>query len=379
MARAVVDRDGSVATAAKSVGVAAKRARRDTTIDLMRGGCILSMLVSHVAEETRAFQLTHPLKFVDGAFGFVLFSGLVLGIVHRRLINRTGSIQQSRQKLTKRVGVLYFTHLITLGAALTMRAASGRPSHLPTFTDLGGFWRAMFDILTLKIQPENYDILAMYIFLLAGAIGVFALLKRGQVWIVAVASLALYVASQLVHQGIQRASYAWHIFGAPWNLGAWQALFVLGLVVGWYWETEIKALPATTKKAIVGVGIALTAALVVLAATKPLYDNGLGLGFDKQHGGPVVFALAIGFFLTAYVALNAMHLPERFTAVFEMVGRHSLGCVVCILVGDAFFEMLKFDQSVAKKYAATVVVLVAMLIVSKLADHRPLLKKLRRA
>lgn len=378
MARAPITTQPAVTeTVAPPATVAAKRARRDTTIDVLRGLAILSMMVSHVAEETRLFTITHGLKFVDGAYGFVLFSGLVLGIVHRRLVVRTGALDQTRRKLVKRVWVLYVTHLATLGVALALRAASGRPERLPTLDDLGGVGRGLFDLATLRIQPENYDILAMYVFLLVGALGALALLKHRLVWVLVAASGALYVASQLRHQGIQRASDAWHTYGAPWNLGAWQALFVFGLIAGWYWERELKALPAAAKRAIVAAGVALTAWLIWLAATEPLYGSDLGLSFNKQHGGPVVFLLAVGFFLTAYVALNALHLPERVTAVFEMIGRHSLGSVVVILIGDAFFEMIRFDQGLAKKYAATALVLAGILAVSKIADYRPLIKRFR--
>ena len=42
---------------------------------------------------------------------------------------------------------------------------------------------------TLKIQPENYDILAMYIFLLAAAIGLLALGEQVGWWAILGATL----------------------------------------------------------------------------------------------------------------------------------------------------------------------------------------------
>ncbi|MGE3445936.1 MAG: OpgC domain-containing protein [Acidimicrobiia bacterium] len=340
---------------------------RDTAIDAIRGVCIFSMMTGHLAEDSRLYTVTHELRWVDGAYGFVLLSGLVLGIVHNRVIARNG-LHASWRKLSKRVGVIYIAHLATLGVALAIRAGTGRPTELPTISDLGGTARALINILTLKIQPENFDILAMYVFLLALAIPVVWLLHRRLTHVVLACSAAVYVYSQLRPAGLRRASPAFHRFGPPWNIGAWQMLFVVGLVAGWHWQA-IGHLPRRINRSIVGASILCVAVLVALIRSIPPYHNPDSL-FVKAHGGFVPMLLGTGVFTLAYCVLKTVRLRPSFTAPVELIGRHSLGCVMVILIIDPLAAAVRLDRTVHGRYVSVVSATIVMYVVSILAEKR---------
>src|SRR4051812_42249003 len=57
---------------------------RNRAIDMLRGLCIVSMTTAHLAAGSWPWQVFHVAVLVDGAVGFVLLSGIVLGITQHR-------------------------------------------------------------------------------------------------------------------------------------------------------------------------------------------------------------------------------------------------------------------------------------------------------
>ena len=70
-------------------------ARRDPTIDVIRGICIASMVIGHSANGSLLYHLTHGAIWIDAATGFVLLAGLVIGVVQ----SRTASLLAGLKKL----------------------------------------------------------------------------------------------------------------------------------------------------------------------------------------------------------------------------------------------------------------------------------------
>ena len=67
--------------------------KRDLRIDLLRGICVFVMIVDHVGgEQSWFYALTGGNRFfVSAAEGFVLLSGLSMGMVHANTISREGA------------------------------------------------------------------------------------------------------------------------------------------------------------------------------------------------------------------------------------------------------------------------------------------------
>ncbi len=95
---------------------------RDLRIDLLRGYFVVAMIVDHVRGASPLYLLTGGNRFfTSAAEGFILTSGLVAGLVYRRLIGRDG-IGPSLQKVLARSLTLY---LLTIGLTLALLPALG--------------------------------------------------------------------------------------------------------------------------------------------------------------------------------------------------------------------------------------------------------------
>lgn len=63
---------------------------RDLAIDATRGVAIWSMVTAHFATDAPLASPTHAFPYVDGMSAFVMLSGIVLGLVYQRWVNRYG-------------------------------------------------------------------------------------------------------------------------------------------------------------------------------------------------------------------------------------------------------------------------------------------------
>ena len=77
---------------------------RYPAIDVLRGIALMSMVTSHFDdfhEATFSARVLHSARWFDGAFSFVALSGVVTGLVHRRVVERRG-VRASAHKLLRR-------------------------------------------------------------------------------------------------------------------------------------------------------------------------------------------------------------------------------------------------------------------------------------
>ena len=66
-------------------------AGRDQRIDLLRGFAVFAMVVDHIAGPSVLYGLTGGNRFyTSAAEGFIFISGLVMGLVYQRLVERDG-------------------------------------------------------------------------------------------------------------------------------------------------------------------------------------------------------------------------------------------------------------------------------------------------
>src|SRR5205823_2105645 len=97
--------------------------KRDLRVDLLRGFCVFVMIVDHVGGQSSwLYALTGGNRFfVSAAEGFVLLSGISMGLVHRGVIERTGI----RAMLEKVFGRAWLLYALTVILTITFAAASG--------------------------------------------------------------------------------------------------------------------------------------------------------------------------------------------------------------------------------------------------------------
>lgn len=205
--------------------------KRDLRIDLLRGFCLFVMIVDHVGGEASwLYVLTGGNRFiVSAAEGFMLLSGLSMGIVHRATIAR-GGLGAMLAKVFGRVRVLYVTTVMLTIAFASLSFALGTP-----WSDAASPARSRADfvlsVLTLHRTYSLTDILVLYTLLVLTAGPVLALLARGYTGAVLAMSVTGWVVFQVWPAQIPRF---WTITDGGFPFSAWQMLFVVGLVIGYH-------------------------------------------------------------------------------------------------------------------------------------------------
>lgn len=289
--------------------------RRDPRLDVLRGLCLLSMVFGHLAANRWIDDATHPLRVVDGAAGFVLLSGVVLGRVQQRRPNLLAPLRRAR--------TIWLAHVGLVLGAITVREITGRPDYIPSVEQLGGIGSTVVDVALLRAQPDWFAVLPFYVVALLITPLVVHALTRGLARWVAAGSVLLWLLSQ---QGTWNPAST---YGAGrWDWAGWQLLFVLGLVAGWHWE-RLVTLGARFRTHLLAVGAVAAVVGAVLGHVLPVTTE--PTVFDKLEVGPGVPVMVLLLAAPAYWAVG--RLPLRATAVLARTGANSLrGFVVLCAV-----------------------------------------------
>jgi enterochelin esterase-like enzyme len=201
---------------------------RDMRIDLLRGYFVLAMILDHVRGPSPLYLLTGGNRFfTSAAEGFILTSGLVTGLVYRRMIARAG-IGASLNKLLVRAGVLY---LLTIGLTLAFLPLS-EILYLPWAqgVSLANPLELIVSVLTLHRTYYLVDVMALYTVLFLIAPLAFILIAQGKTWVVLGFSWLLWGLYQFFPEAM---ALPWPMAGNYlFQLAPWQALFFSGLVLG---------------------------------------------------------------------------------------------------------------------------------------------------
>ena len=234
---------------------------RDSRVDLLRGVAIVFVVVNHVGMSS-LFQLftQEAIGFVSGAELFVLFSGLVLGMVFGP--KAKDNLNEVVDKTARRAGKLYATALVVLlGVFLVSLIPALNADALTSFVDQGtgaagrGGAGRSYDlyagmeallqfpvapdvipgILLLQFGPWQFNVMGLYVILLLASPLVMAALSRGKAWWVLAASAISYVAGNTLRVRLLPSQ-----FEDSFPLLVWQVLFIVGLVAG-YHRQQIRA------------------------------------------------------------------------------------------------------------------------------------------
>jgi hypothetical protein len=229
--------------------------KRDSRVDLLRGLAIVFVVVNHLGM-TSLFQLLtqEAIGFVSGAELFVLFSGLVVGMVYGpRVKNDFGKVMDLT---SRRAGKLYVTALAVLvGVFLLSLLPFFQTDALTTYVDQGtggaghnavgrtyNLYAGMETLLQfpvpasilpaivlLQFGPWQFNVMGLYVVLLLASPLILAALNRGKALWVLAASLGLYALGATTRFRLLPSQ-----FEDSFPLLVWQVLFVLGLVAGFH-------------------------------------------------------------------------------------------------------------------------------------------------
>jgi hypothetical protein len=220
--------------------------RRIEVLDGLRGAALVFMLITHL-QFGGAFALKWlhfgNFGFVSSAQFFIFLSGLLVGLIYRKSLDRHGPSTVTR-RLWKRAAELYGWHLAILVIVLfAVRLFEGSYAawarHLGAllYGDSVGYTVASAALL---YQPGFMDILPQYMLYLLASPALVMLVARGRALPVMIGSLLLWLSVQLGLHLPLVAALEW-LAGdlgpdlttrSAFNPLAWQILYVSGLVAG---------------------------------------------------------------------------------------------------------------------------------------------------
>ena len=234
------------------------RRGRDLRLDMLRGFFVVAMIIDHVRGQSPLYLITGGNRFyTSAAEGFFLTSGLVAGLVYKRMIERE-DLGPALQKVIVRAVSLY---LLTIGLTLVMLPLS-EALFLPWAQgiDFSDPARVIVSILTLHRTYYLVDVMLLYTVLFLFAPLAFVMLARGHSGVVLGVSLLLWGVFQFYPE---YAALPWPIAGNYlFDFSAWQLLFFGGLVLG-YRQERIPALGCRETRIALVVSGLLFAALIV--------------------------------------------------------------------------------------------------------------------
>lgn len=210
--------------------------RRDLRIDYLRGVAMLSVVVNHLSawrgptyDSLYQHFTNEQIGMVTGAEVFVMLSGVVLGMVHRRRIELTGW-RSSAGRLFGRARQLY---LLSIMVTLSFYAIDALPSiDARLFSDSlrsDSVHPGVRSVLLLQDGPWEVDVLVLYVVLVALSPFALWLLARGQVVLLLAVSWASYLGIAAFHPHIE-----FPLADPSFPPLIWQLLFVHGLAVGFH-------------------------------------------------------------------------------------------------------------------------------------------------
>ena len=335
--------------------------RRETSVDVLRGWFIISMTIAHLSAESIADKVTHAAVWIDGAIGFVTLSGLVLGLVYRRTSDRTGRIPF--RKVLRRARLLYGIQVVVLVLALAVRSSGSRFDDVPHPESIGGWAGALWLAATLRLPAANLDVLPMYVLFLLAAVPALHLLSRSRARLLLLLSLAVYgFATVFPELAIPS--------GVHFNWGAWQLPFMLGLMVGWFWdELRVAALLRSRRSVLLSATVAGACLLVAQAFGRfglldgTEVDEVVGSGFEKFNLGPAHIVFGLAAMALGYAAVSALRDVRPLVPLWRwlaLLGSRSLDAFVILCLAVIVLPALvAYEASSATAMALVVVTLLA--------------------
>jgi enterochelin esterase-like enzyme len=202
---------------------------RDLRIDLLRGFFVLAMIVDHVRGASPLYLLTGGNRFfVSAAEGFILLSGLMAGLIYRRIVARDGFVAAVRKVWARALSLYLLTVGITL-VLLPLSELAGLP--WAQGVDFTRSLNLVVSVLTLHRTYYLADVLLLYMLLFAILPAALFLMVEGKTRLLVGLSWLVWGVQQLFPA---EAAATWSIAGNHlFVFAAWQLLFFNGLAFGY--------------------------------------------------------------------------------------------------------------------------------------------------
>lgn len=285
---------------------------------MWRGVALLVIFANHVPDTF--FEGAHiAFSLSSAAEVFVLLAGVSAAHAFWDRF-AAGDVLGMTLRVLRRALQLYFAHIATAFAAIALIVAVGDDRTLATYA-LSGMAQdplgTLVAITTLRHMPAYFDILPLYVALLAMLPALLVLARIGIAPLLAV-SASLY--------GIVHIARAWGAAPSSWFFDplAWQLLFALGLAYGIASRRGVRA-PQHPML------VTAAALLLVAAGLWKHFGGGIGdasfltgLGKRELALPRVVHVVLMAFVVARVPGLRTFGVGEGPWSPLTAIGRHSL-------------------------------------------------------
>jgi len=314
--------------------IAEKSSKRDLRIDFFRGVVLLVILIEHIEWQTSVRWLVHVAPHVFGPIDaldiFVFLSGYVFGLVYRRVLVCEGFWLCYRKALWRAWQLYIANNAIFLFVLVTILLFSWERAD---FVQATRFSEAMNQPMTaflyalaLAYQPYNFDILPLYIVLLAVAPIILTILSQD--WRVGLlVSYSLYAVTQLYPS----FNFPLVISGREqwiFNPLSWQLLFAIAMTLSDH--REHKARKTLDSQWVLWISIILVIAITTAYLMSENYTGRSTRGvlpwIDKTTLGPLrlLYFLCLVRIASFYLPATAKFWHARIVSPIVHCGQHSL-------------------------------------------------------
>ena len=317
--------------------------KRFIELDVLRGVLLLMMVVDHSPTSLRLFT-DQPFGFFSTAECFVFVSAFLAGMVFRKRAEKLG-FAAARSSSISRAGRIYRAHLFTVGFAFVL--GSLFLTELPGIRNLLDHylmnpWAAIGGSMALLFRPPLMDILPMYILFSLLTPAAFWAARRWGWWTVLLVSLSTwFIAQEHVRDMLLNTFKDLPFIQlGPFDLLAWQLLWVGGLFVGQRFQENRAVLPRSRWLRLLLLILAITFLVwrwcSVAFGPDPVTRMWL---MDKWHLEPLRL---INFFVAASVVATFLKYLNRWEVPLRplfLIGRHMLPvfcsqiCLSVLLIG----------------------------------------------
>ena len=236
------------------------RAPRDLRLDFFRGIGMFIILIAHIPGNPWINWIPARFGFSDATEIFVFCSGMASAYAFARVFDRHGQLMGTA-RIALRVWQIWWAQIGVFVMVVAVMAAADRIFATDAYAKLLQFDRFFADpgtgilgLMTLTYVPNYFDILPMYLVILAMMPVVMAISRIGGSKAVMAASLALWLAAQFRLTALSADPWS----GRPWFFDpfGWQLVFFTGFafIRGW-----LPAPPRSAKLAWVAVAVVVAA------------------------------------------------------------------------------------------------------------------------
>jgi hypothetical protein len=362
-----------------------EKGSRDLRIDWLRGLAMTCVIVDHSKLSSLLSWFSYERFWtVTAAEVFVVLSGAVLGMVYGPKLTQ-GHWTTVVSRLGRRAVTLYVAFLAVTVSVVLLGLTGIDVQSLTTWDDrVNGFveflnpqtlnaaaWR---DILLMRAAPWPFQIVGLYVWLVAAAVPcLLALRFAGWRPLIAV-SWILYLWYRIAPHAVTTGQ-----FETTFPLLAWQLLFVHGLVMG-YCRDQLGVFVSRLPRFVPFAAYGAAAAFIVFAFCNP-WTEGPGIlrwslvspeRFTALYSDYFTLSdLGIGRLLNlavslpvGYAALSALWRVARpFGTVFITLGQQSLGAFVLHVYAVLVMAHMPLEDGI---WTNTLVQLAAILAIAAL-------------